>query len=316
LRAPASPLRTALTALLVTSALLGCRAPTVAAHKPPEKPALQASNLISEHGYQVELVDETGDEPHAAELRAWLTRAVQSVSETTGGASERLRVVAQPGRGGASTYGRVITLKLLPGSRPDNPGREWVLHHELIHASFPGLPERDLWLEEGLATYLEPLVRVRTGQLDAAQMWGDLARDLPQGVPRGGEGGLAGTDAWHRLYWQGAVFWLNAELVIDRRSHGQRSLHDALCSWARADGSGDDWSTERAFSIMDAALGEPILLELYRKASTNGIEQQPSELLAELGVVSTQAGVRFAADAPGANLRRRMTLVSPRPCVR
>jgi hypothetical protein len=277
-----------------------------------------ADRVIRQDGYQVELIDETGDLQHAGELRAWLVRALHAVSETTGGAPDLLRVVAREGAGGASTRGRVITIPLQRGPRPADSRREWVLHHELIHASFPGLPERDLWLEEGLATYLEPLLRVRAGQLQASTMWRELVEDLSQGAPRAGEGGLAGTEVWHRLYWQGAVFWLNAELVVDRRTHGQRSLHDALCSWARADGSGQDWNAERAFAIMDQALGQPILLELYRKASAGGIDQQPTQLLAELGAQVYGAGrdVRFSADAPAADLRQRMTTASPRPCVR
>jgi hypothetical protein len=274
--------------------------------------------MIRQDGYRVELIDETGDLQHAGELRAWLVRALHALSETTGGAPELLRVVAREGSGGASTHGRVIKMQLQRGPRPADSQREWVLHHELIHASFPGLPARDLWLEEGLATYLEPLVRVRAGQLQASAMWRDLAEDLPQGAPRAGEGGLAGTDVWHRLYWQGAVFWLNAELVIDRRTHGRRDLHDALCSWARADGSAEGWNTERAFTIMDEALGQPILLELYRQASDNGIDQQPTKLLAELGVQVDRSGksVRLALDAPAADLRQRMTTTSPRACVR
>jgi hypothetical protein len=301
--------------LLLTGLLIECRAPSNA-RQGSRAPA--ADNVIRQDGYQVELIDETGDQQHAAQLRAWLVRALHAVSETTGGAPELLRVVARQGSGRASTRGRVITMQLRDGPRPADSSREWVLHHELIHASFPSLPEQDLWLEEGLATYLEPLVRVRAGQLQASVMWRELADDLPQGAPRAGEGGLAGTEVWHRLYWQGAVFWLNAELIIDRRTHGQRNLHDALCSWARAGGSGDDWNAERAFMIMDHALGQPILLELYRKASAHGIDQQPTQLLAELGVRvdGPEQSVRFAVDAPAAGLRERMTTAAPRPCVR
>ncbi len=308
-------------ALVASSVSLGCRTakgPAPATHTKPtlDLSARQAPSRLSQYGYHIELVDETGDERHAGELRAWVFRAMQAVSETTGGASELVRVVAREGSGGATTRDRVITLKLPEGPRPADTTREWVLPHELIHASFPSLSDRDLWLEEGLATYLEPLLRVRAGQLDATSMWRDLAADLPQGAPREGEGGLAGTEVWHRLYWQGAVFWLNAELLIDRRTQGRRSLHDALCVWALADGSARDLGAERAFTIMDQALGEPILLELYRRASASGIEHQPAKLLAELGVVKTVDGVRLAADAPAADLRQRMTTVSPRPCVR
>jgi hypothetical protein len=304
-------------------ALLGCRkapqaspSPATVGAVPTVTPAPVAARDQARHGYRLELVDETGDARHAGELREWVDRATQAVSETTGGSAQPVRIVVREGTGGASTRGRIISMALPEGPRPPHPGREWVLHHELIHASFPGLPARDLWLEEGLATYLEPLLRVRARQLDTASMWRDLAEQLPQGAPRRGEGGLAGTETWHRLYWQGALFWLNAEIEVYRRTQGRRSLHDALCAWARADGDAEDWSTERAFAIMDHALGTPILLALYRGASARGIEHGPSELLQELGVGAAGEGVRLESNAPAAELRRMMTTVSARPCIR
>jgi hypothetical protein len=281
----------------------------------PGKTQANEPAMLRSHGYEVWLDDRTGDTAHAGELQQWLERALTSVSETTGGAAERIHVVAIPGEGGASTRGRTITLRLEDGPRPRRPSSEWVLPHELIHASFPSLWEPDLWLEEGLATYLEPLVRVRAGQLAEAEMWRDLARDLPQGRARTGEGGLRGTKTWHRLYWQGAVFWLQAELEIFRRTAGAHNLNDALCAWARL-ADNDDFGAEQAFMAMDTELGQPILSELYRGASARGIERDPTRLLAELGVVGAPAGVVFKADAPAAELRHRLARPSPRPCRR
>jgi hypothetical protein len=279
------------------------------------KAQTEQPSLLRSHGYEVWIDDRTGDAKHAGQLRAWTSRAVAAVSETTGGASERIHIVALQGGGGASTRGRTITLKLEAGPRPARPSSEWVLPHELIHASFPSLQEPDLWLEEGLATYLEPLVRVRAGQLPEAELWRDLVRDLPQGAAQPGEGGLRGTHTWHRLYWQGAVFWLEAELAIFRRTAGQHNLNDALCAWSRLADS-DDFDAERAFAAMDAALGEPILFDLYRKASAQGIDQNPAQLLAELGVTQTRAGVSLAPNAPAAKLRLELTQPSPRVCIR
>jgi hypothetical protein len=281
----------------------------------PENAATESEGMLRSHGYAVWLDDQTGDTTHAGQLAAWVERALAAVSETTGGAAEQIHIVAVLGAGGASTRGRTITLRLEDGPRPRRPSSEWVLPHELIHASFPSLWDPDLWLEEGLATYLEPLVRVRAGQLREEDMWRDLVRDLPQGRPRPGEGGLHGTHTWHRLYWQGAVFWLQAELAIFQRTGGQHNLTDALCAWARLEDS-DDFGAEQAFTAMDAALGQPILFDLYRRASARGIEQDPTRLLAELGVVRTSSGVSLREDAPAAGLRRSLVEPSPRPCTR
>ena len=281
----------------------------------PENATTEPRGLLHSHGYAVWLDDRTGDTTHAGQLAAWVERALAAVSETTGGAAEQIHIVAVPGAGGASTRGRTITLRLEDGRRPRRPSWVWVLPHELIHASFPSLWDPDLWLEEGLATYLEPLVRVRAGQLREEDMWRDLVRDLPQGRPRPGEGGLRGTHTWHRLYWQGAVFWLQAELTVFQRTGGQHNLTDALCAWARLEDS-DAFGAEQAFTAMDAALGQPILFDLYRKASARGVEQDPTRLLAELGVVRTASGVSLHDEAPAAGLRQRMIQPSARPCLR
>jgi hypothetical protein len=265
------------------------------------------------HGYEVMLHDRTGDAEHHAELEAWVERALSAVSETTGGAAEPIHVVAERGAEGATTRERTITLHLEDGPRPAQADQEWVLPHELIHASFPSLWDPDQWLEEGLATYLEPLVRVRAGQLQEREMWGDLARDLPQGAVKAGEGGLRGTREWHRLYWQGAVFWLDAELTIFEKTSGKLSLGDALCAWARQQDS-DDFDSDQAFAAMDARLEQAILRPLYERASEHGLARGPAELLTALGVSVTSGGVSFKDDAPAAELRRRLARPSPRPC--
>jgi hypothetical protein len=46
------------------------------------------------------------------------------------------------------------------------------------------------------------------------------------------------------------------------------------------------------------------------------LDAQPAQLLTDLGVVAVPNGVSFVASAPSAELRQRMTTVSPRPCVR
>lgn len=271
----------------------------------PPAGAVRVTDSAGEHvrswGYDIRLVDRTGDAAQHRALRAWLGRAMEADAETTGGASWPLEVRVERGDG-AVTRGATITLRLPPGPWPPEGG-EWVLHHELVHASFPSLPEDERWLEEGLATYLEPFVRVRVGQLPSAVMWQELARDLPQGAPRPGEGALRGTFAWHRLYWQGCVFWLGAELAVARATAGARSLRDALCAWA---GAPDATTPERAFAVMDAAIGAPVLGPRFAAASAHGLADDPAALLAELGVGLHDGELVLDDAAPAAGLRRRL----------
>jgi len=62
------------------------------------------------------------------------------------------------------------------------------------------------WLGEGLATYIEPLGRIRTGSLTPERVWRDLVLGLPQGEPQPGDQGLDVTHTWGRTYWGGRFF--------------------------------------------------------------------------------------------------------------
>ena len=82
-------------------------------------------------------------------------------------------------------------------------------------------------MEEGLATYVEPLGRARTGLIAVEQVWSELLDGLPKGLPGAGDRGLDRTPTWGRTYWGGALFWFLADVEIRRRTSGRRGL-DAL----------------------------------------------------------------------------------------
>src|SRR5581483_1246670 len=78
---------------------------------------------------------------------------------------------------------------------------DWILPHEMIHLALPNLRERHHWLEEGIATYVEPIARARTGLITAAEAWDGMLDGMPQGLPRPGDHGLDHTHTWGRTYW-------------------------------------------------------------------------------------------------------------------
>src|SRR6266849_1417115 len=70
---------------------------------------------------------------------------------------------------------------------------DWALTHEMIHFGFPSVEERHHWIEEGIATYVEPIARAQVGRLTAEQVWGGMVRGMPQGLPQAGDQGLDNT---------------------------------------------------------------------------------------------------------------------------
>ncbi|MCU0685230.1 MAG: hypothetical protein MUF34_23820, partial [Polyangiaceae bacterium] len=130
--------------------------------------------------------------------------------------------------------GAAIVMMLGETLREADLRRDWVMAHEMVHLGFPWLPRRHLWLEEGLATYVEPLVRLRAGLVDEQEVWRDFVTRMPQGLPRAGDRGLDRTPTWGRTYWGGALFCLLADVEIRKRSAGAHSLEDALRGVVRA----------------------------------------------------------------------------------
>jgi len=77
-----------------------------------------------------------------------------------------------------------ITIRVGNDTSPSELAADWMLTHEMVHLAFPSVDEKHHWIEEGIATYVEPIARIRAGHLTADQMWLDLVRDMPQGLPQ------------------------------------------------------------------------------------------------------------------------------------
>jgi hypothetical protein len=114
---------------------------------------------------------------------------------------------------------------------------DWVMRHEMVHYAFPSMPEEHHWIEEGIATYVEPLARLEAGEIGAVKVWGDLVEGLPYGLPGPGDEGLDYTHTWGRTYWGGAMFCLLADVRIRRETHDRYGLRDALRAIVNAGGN-------------------------------------------------------------------------------
>src|SRR6266849_4017627 len=127
------------------------------------------------------------------------------------------------GRTFADRGGR-ITIRVGNDTSLSEFASDWTLTHEMVHLAFPSVDEKHHWIEEGIATYVEPIARIRAGYLTADQMWLDLVRDMPQGLPQVGDRGLDHTHTWGRTYWGGALFCLLADIEIRRQTNNAMGL--------------------------------------------------------------------------------------------
>ncbi len=181
--------------------------------------------------------------------------------------------------------------------------------HEMLHACFPDLERRHRWMQEGLSTYLEPVVRARGGNVSEPWVWSKWVRMMHNGRPGFGDRGLDITHTWGRVYWGGALFWLMTDLEIRKQSGNKKGLEHALRGIVEAGGNGRvTWTTKRVIEVGDKATGTTALRDVYARMAEAPGDVALDELWAKLGVLPQEDGsVKLVDDAPLAKIRKAMT---------
>ena len=182
---------------------------------------------------------------------------------------------------------------------------DWVMTHEMVHLAFPSVPDENHWIEEGIATYVEPIARAQVGYLPPETVWRELVDGLPKGLPAPGDRGLDNTHTWGRTYWGGALFCLMADIEIHQRTNNRYGLQDALRGIVRAGGNMEhDWPLTRALKAGDEATGVPVLIELYDRMKATPITPDLPALWHQLGIRPSGNSVVFDQGAPLASVVR------------
>jgi hypothetical protein len=185
---------------------------------------------------------------------------------------------------------------------------DWMLTHEMVHLAFPSVADEHHWIEEGIATYVEPIARIQAGQMNAPDMWSDLVRDMPKGVPKPDDKGLDHTRSWANTYWGGAVFCFLADVEIRKQTDNHKGLQDALRGILN---SGcdirQDWKLDDAFAAGDHATGTTVLMDLYGKMKDHPMPVDLMAMWKQLGIEPDGRSVRLDDNAPLAAIRIAIT---------
>ncbi len=213
-------------------------------------------------------------------------------------------------------FGRVMSLTgasvvLLFGdqARPADAHSDWVVMHELFHLSSPSFVGEGHWLEEGLATYYEPVLRARAGWISEAFLWGDFVAQMPRGLRKGGEpASLEDRDDIDATYWGGALFALLADVRIrtaTRAAARAESFDDVLRAVLATRGD----ATHRA-SVADfldtaaSSTGGPWVRQVYDSWALRGEGVDLDALWKSLGVARVGGVTTLRDDAPLAQIRK------------
>jgi hypothetical protein len=251
------------------------------------------------------------------ELLQWVHWASDSVATYYGHypvPSVVLHIIPSDGRGvrGGKTFGRDGGgfIRIHVGSETTMAGltSDWMLTHEIVHLAFPSVADNHHWIEEGIATYVEPVARVRARHLEAHEMWFELVRDPHQGLPEPGDRGLDYTHTWAGTYWGGALFCFLADVEIHKRTNNRRGLDDALRGILHAGGDiRRDWELTKALSTGDESTGVSVLIPLYDKMKDKPYDVDLRSMWKELGVEREGETARFIDSAPLAATRQAIT---------
>jgi predicted metalloprotease with PDZ domain len=209
-------------------------------------------------------------------------------------------------------FGKVLPesspgIALLVGqhTRPAMLADDWILVHELYHLGFPSFQNEGKWLDEGLATYYEPIIRTRAGQRSEASLWDEFSSAMPRGLFALANGGLEAASNFRGIYWGGAIMCLLADVEIRRRSGGRHGLEHGLLALLDAGGhSSEVLALAEAIAIVDRAVGAPVLATLAARHARQSHAVDLERLFHDLGVERTPRGVVLRADAPLAAVRR------------
>ncbi|MEM1081672.1 MAG: hypothetical protein AAGH65_08840 [Pseudomonadota bacterium] len=176
----------------------------------------------------------------------WLRRSVDSVRSIGHSyPADELHVhLISTGGDEPVQFGRVrrsdppqVHFYLNPDASLDELLDDWHSYHEFAHLLIPFPGNRDIWFTEGLASYYQYLLQARAGVISADQAWQRLVEGFERGINdhngRGVELYRLSPSMWHeqayrRVYWTGASFFLRVDTRLRTESEGRYSLDQVL----------------------------------------------------------------------------------------
>lgn len=249
-----------------------------------------------------------------AVLETWIERSAKEVAWAFGGSPMPRYVLflwpSSRGRGvgfgtAAGMGGGGVIVLMGATWKAEDLTSDWVLSHELTHLGLPTLDPDHRWLEEGLPTYLEPMLALRAGRITPERFWGDLMRELPQGQPASGDRGLDHTPTWGRTYWGGALFFFLADLELREHSKGRVTLLDALRGLHREGLNAESaCGLQELLATLDRGVGKGTFTALHGHHGSKAEKVDLEAIWLRLGIQVKDGKVRFSEDAPAAHLRR------------
>jgi hypothetical protein len=190
----------------------------------------------------------------------------------------------------------------------------WTSYHELAHLLIPYRGWGDIWFSEGLASYYQNVLQARMGLVSEREMWQDLCDGFMRGSAQSEfkqfnlheiSDDMREKNAYMRVYWSGAWYFLKADFELRQRSGGKVTLDTALerlnhcCAEQKL-------SVAQIVKKLDEVNELALFVPLYRelRASTSTPDFEP--LFASMGIKVDKNKVQLSPASPGAELRSQI----------
>jgi len=257
-----------------------------------------------------------GARPSDEHIRRWLSRAVQA----TASAGDRFPrkhlhfiIAPQQDQEMAVVFGMVrrgggssVLLLSSPDATVEQLEADWVAVHELSHLWLPPLYSKDRWISEGVATYLQEVLRARCGFQTSERAWTRLQAGFERGRRSGTGRRLASesrnmnrTGAYHRVYWAGAAFALEADVRLRKSSKGEMTLLRAISE------------AQHIWGAQAVPVGAAVLLRALQEASGAGFIE---ELGAKYAASSDFPSIPYVDSPEYQQVRAQITSRAERAC--
>jgi len=247
----------------------------------------------------------------ADELHEWVkASALVNAEFWRGFPLETPLLILAPSDGNGITDGRVesnggVTVIVRVGHRTerDELYQDWVLIHEMLHLGSPYMRDTGAWLDEGIATFYEPIIRMRAGWKTREDVWREWIEWMPNGRGAMGEVGLEDSEGGG-IYWGGALFLLLAEIEVRERTNLTLGIEDCLRAVRDSGRTADTtWTTYEFATFCDATLGDLTVRNLMINHLHPGEPPDLDALWTRLGVSLVNGEIRFDDTAPLAAVR-------------
>ena len=154
--------------------------------------------------------------------------------------------------------------------------KDWTAYHEIAHLYHPLFDYPDFWLSEGLATYLQNYVMFKSDVISRFEFTQRLAAGLERGrlntIKRPGQLSNISEEMWRlnayqRVYWSGAAFFIEAELALIKQQKPRLSqlIQQVNMCCVDAIAGGERKAALEFLTELDRASRSAIFINLYTK---------------------------------------------------